>query len=232
MIKINNLNYSYSNKKVLDGLFLDIKANQKVSIIGKSGCGKTTLLKIIMGINLDYSGEVLVYQKPVTKINEQVSIVFQKNGLFEFMSVYDNLKLTKKSDQIIFEIASKLRIEDLLSEYPKQLSGGQLQRANIARALISNKPFMLLDEPTSSLDEFSKEEFHSQVITSLNNNKFGYIIVTHDIKEALVMSERIIVLESGKVKKEFISPFYGDTKSYLKPQFNDLYLEIKKEFYE
>lgn len=231
MIKITNLDYSYNGKKVLKDLFLDIKDNQKVSVIGKSGCGKSTLLKVIMGINTDYQGEVQVCSKPVTSISDDISIVFQKNGLFDFMTIEQNLKLTKQNEQIIKSVTEKLRIDHLLSKYPKDLSGGQLQRANIARGLIMKKKIMLLDEPTSSLDEFAKEEFQKQVIETMQEEDFGYIIVTHDIKEALIMSERIILLADGKVKKEFISPFYGQVDSYLLPEFNQFYLDIKKEFY-
>ncbi len=231
MIKITNLNYSYNSKKVLKDLFLDIKANEKISIIGQSGCGKSTLLKVIMGINQDYEGSVEVNSQPVKGISDDISIVFQKNGLFDFMTIEQNLQLTKQSDELIQQVTAKLRIDHLLNKYPKDLSGGQLQRANIARALIMRKDIMLLDEPTSSLDEFAKEEFQKQVIASLRDDDFGYIIVTHDIKEALVMSERIILLADGKVKKEFRSPFYGKTDSYFQPEFNDFYLEVKKEFY-
>lgn len=231
MIKIENLQYSYSDKKVLNDLFLDIQHDDKVSIIGKSGCGKTTLLKVIMGINTNYQGKIEINNKVVDGISDDISIVFQKNGLFDFMTVRENLRLTHKSDEIILKVTEKLHVDGLLDKYPKQLSGGQLQRANIARGLIMNKKFMLLDEPTSSLDEFAKEEFQKQVMDSLANSDFGYILVTHDIKEALVMSKRIILLEDGKVKREFASPFYGQTDSYTKADFNQKYLEIKKEFY-
>ncbi len=231
MIKITNLNYSYNRKKVLKDLFLDIKANEKISIIGQSGCGKSTLLKVIMGINQDYEGSVEVKSHPVKGISDDISIVFQKNGLFDFMTIEQNLQLTKQDGELIRQVTTKLRIDHLLSKFPKDLSGGQLQRANIARALIMRKDIMLLDEPTSSLDEFAKEEFQKQVIESLQDSDFGYIIVTHDIKEALIMSERIILLADGKVKREFKSPFYGKTDSYLQPEFNDFYLEVKKEFY-
>ncbi len=231
MIKITNLNYSYNRKKVLKDLFLDIKANEKISIIGQSGCGKSTLLKVIMGINQDYEGSVEVKSHPVKGISDDISIVFQKNGLFDFMTIEQNLQLTKQDGELIRQVTTKLRIDHLLSKFPKDLSGGQLQRANIARALIMRKDIMLLDEPTSSLDEFAKEEFQKQVIESLQDSDFGYIIVTHDIKEALIMSERIILLADGKVKREFKSPFYGKIDSYLQPEFNDFYLEVKKEFY-
>lgn len=231
MIKIDNLEYSYKSKKVLKGLFLDIKANEKVSIIGQSGCGKSTLLKVIMGINDNYQGTVKVNGHDVQGIDSDISIVFQKNGLFDFLTISQNLELTKQDPKLISEVTSKLHIEGLLDKYPKALSGGQLQRANIARALIMRKQIMLLDEPTSSLDEFAKEEFQKQVMEALDSTDFGYLIVTHDIKEALVMSERIILLADGVVKKEFKSPFYGKTDSYLLPEFNQQYLAIKKEFY-
>ncbi len=232
MIKLNNIEFSYEEKKVLTGLSLHVRANEKISIIGKSGCGKSTLLKLILGINTNYQGEALLFDKPITEINSDIGIVFQKNGLFDFMTVKENLKQTKVNENEIYEVCDRLGIEEHLHKYPKDLSGGQLQRANIARSLLAKKELILLDEPTSSLDEFAKEEFQKQVMELLNSNDFGYVIVTHDIKEALVLSERIVMLNEGKIKTEFKSPFFGKPDSYLKKEFNELYLKIKKEFYD
>lgn len=232
MITLNNIEFSYNEKKVLKDLSLHVKANQKVSIIGRSGCGKSTLLKLILGINNDYQGEALVFGEKVTKVRSDIGIVFQNNGLFEFMTIEENLLQTKVSKQEVLTVCSRLGIENLLNSYPKALSGGQLQRANIARSLLAKKKLILLDEPTSSLDEFAKEEFQKQVSELLTASDFGYLMVTHDIKEALVMSERIIMMENGAIKTEFVSPFFGKSDSYLTEEFNQMYLEIKKEFYD
>ncbi len=232
MVEINNLNFSYNDKKVLRDLFLNIGDNEKVSIIGPSGCGKSTLLNIILGTLTDYTGKCLVFNEEVNGVNKEISMVFQKNGLFEFLTIKDNLLLATIDEDKIDEYAMKLNILDHLNKYPKDLSGGQLQRANICRSLLMNKHLMLMDEPTSSLDEFAKEAFQKQVMELIAKKDFGYILVTHDIKEALVMSNRIILLKDGNINKEFISPFYSKTDSYLKNEFNDMYLEIKKEFYD
>ncbi len=231
MITLNNINFSYDEKKVLRDLSLHIKDNQKVSIIGKSGCGKSTLLKLILGVNTNYSGTAQVFGESITDVRSDIGVVFQHNGLFEFMTIEENLLQTKVTKSDVFAMCERLGIEALLSKYPKALSGGQLQRANIARSLLAGKKLILLDEPTSSLDEFAKEEFQKQVSELLASSDFGYVIVTHDIKEALVMSERIIMMEDGNVKKEFVSPYFGKPDSYLSEDFNRMYLDIKKEFY-
>ncbi len=232
MVEINNLNFSYNDKKVLRDLFLNIGNNEKVSIIGPSGCGKSTLLNIILGTLPNYEGSVKVFNEEVDGVNQEISMVFQKNGLFEFLTIMDNLLLANCDINKINDYASSLDIIEQLDKYPKDLSGGQLQRANICRSLLMNKHLMLMDEPTSSLDEFAKENFQKQVMNLIAKKDFGYILVTHDIKEALVMSNRIIVLQGGKIKKEFYSPFYSQTNSYLESSFNDMYLEIKREFYD
>lgn len=232
MITLNNIEFSYDEKKVLRDLSLHIKDNEKVSIIGRSGCGKSTLLKLILGINTNYRGSAKVFGQDITEVRSDIGIVFQHNGLFEFMTIEQNLLQTKVSLDQVKTMCSRLGIEELLTKYPKELSGGQLQRANIARSLLAQKKLILLDEPTSSLDEFAKEEFQKQVAELLNDSNFGYVIVTHDIKEALVMSQRVIMMEDGVIKKEFTSPFFGNSDSYLDPEFNQMYLEIKKEFYD
>ncbi len=232
MIKLENIEFSYHEKKVLRGLSLHVKANEKVSIIGKSGCGKSTLLKLLLGINHNYKGTAEVFNEPISDVRSDIGVVFQQNGLFAFMTIFENLKQTKVEDLEINEICKRLNISEHLNKYPKELSGGQLQRANIARSLLAKKKLILLDEPTSSLDEFAKEEFQKQVMELLTSSDFGYVIVTHDIKEALVMSQRIIMLEDGQIKKEFTSPFYGKPESYKDIEFHNKYLEIKKEFYD
>lgn len=232
MVKIDKLNFSYDDKKVFNDLFLNIEDNEKVSIIGNSGCGKSTLLNIILGVNTNYSGSCKVFNQEVDGINSDIGVVFQKNGLFEFYTIFENLQLTGSSHDEIIAIAKELDIEEHLKKFPKALSGGQLQRSNIARTLLLKKHLLLLDEPTSKLDEFTKEVFQKQVMKLLSDSDFGYILVTHDIKEALVMSQRIIILSEGKIKKEFVSPFYGKTDAYLEHSFNDLYLKIKMEFYD
>ncbi len=232
MIEIKNLNFSYGDKEVLKDLFLNVEDCEKISIIGQSGSGKSTLLNIILGIHEIKSGSCKVFGKEVNGVNSDIGVVFQKNGLFEFYTVLENLKMTNATEDEIYIITNKLNINDLLFKFPKDLSGGQLQRANIARTLLLKKHLLLLDEPTSSLDEFAKENFQKQVMEILSNSDFGYLLVTHDIKEALVLTKRIVVLKNGKIAKEFVSPFYGNTTAYLSHEFNNFYLEIKKEFYD
>lgn len=231
MIKIDHLLFSYNDKQVIKDVSLALKTNEKVAIVGPSGCGKSTLLKLILGIYSDYQGEINVFGQPSKKINPNIGIVFQKNGLYEFLTVYQNLKLTKCTDDDILEIVKILGIESVLYQYPKNISGGQLQRANIARSLILNKQLLLLDEPTSNLDEFTKDEFQKQIINLNNSTNFGYILVTHDIKEAMVLSKRIFIMKDGKLITEYPSPYFGKLNNELEPEFNQLYLKIKEEFY-
>ncbi len=189
MIKIKNLCKSYSDLVVFDNFNLNIKKGKITCIVGESGSGKTTLLNVLANLT-DYTGEV---------DRVECSYVFQKPNLFPNMTVKKNLELVCKDQEKINAVANELFISEKLNSYPNHLSGGQAQRVALARAILFDKELLLLDEPFSNLDvglRFSLLE----KIKRLHSEKGNTILmVTHDVKEAVSVADRVVVLKDGEI---------------------------------
>ncbi len=210
-LEIKNLTKKYE-KPVLKDITFNAKKGEFISILGPSGCGKSTLLKIVAGLEKEDSGQIFIEGKKVNSLHPKdrnISMVFQNYALYPHMKVFDNiaigLKLRKLRQQKIKErvqnIASLLKISDLLDRYPSQLSGGQQQRVALARAIVKNPSLFLLDEPLSNLDAQIREQTRSELKRLFNKIDATVIYVTHDQIEAMTMSDRIIVMSNGKIQQ-------------------------------
>ena len=188
MIKIKNLYKAYGENVVFDNLNLEFEDNKITVILGESGSGKTTLLNCIASLT-DYKGEIT---------SSRCSYVFQKPNLFNNLTVKDNLKIVNDSETAVLEMAKKLQIEDKLLSYPKHLSGGQAQRVSLARGLIYNAKIVLLDEPFSNLDIALRYSLINEFKTLQKESPKTVVFVTHDIKEAVSLADRIIVIKKGE----------------------------------
>lgn len=219
VINLHNLNQSFKSNTGTFTLFkdfnLDIKdfkdVGQFISIMGQSGCGKSQLLKIISGLNKPQSGSVKIYGKEQTD-KDAIPMVFQQYSSFPWMSVLDNIALplkmkgvskserTEKAMEII-KIVGLEGHENKWAQYPI-LSGGQLQRVSLGRALIANSQILLLDEATGALDIKMKREMQDTLLNVFYNSKFDptVINVTHSIEEAVYLSNRIYILEANPCK--------------------------------
>lgn len=186
-MKIQNLNVSYSDKKVFENFNLDIKDGEITCVLGPSGAGKTTLLNAIA--NLIPSG--------IEKV--KTAYVFQEPRLVNAVTVYQNLKLVTDDENSILTALKKVGLEDKKGAYPSRLSGGEKQRINLARALVSGGDVWLLDEPFSSLDVKLKLELYDLFISLWETEKKPCVFVTHDIEEALMLAGRIVVIKGGKI---------------------------------
>lgn len=215
MLEIVNLFKSYGNEAVLKDINLNIKNGEVVSIIGKSGGGKSTLLKCINKLEHIDSGEIIFNKKSINDydlidLRKQIGIVFQEFNLFEHLTVLENITLPlekvkktskKESVKIAKKLLSDVGLIEKINSYPHELSGGQKQRVAIIRTLSMYPSIILLDEPTSALDQEMKYEV-LELIKKISKSKITLIIVTHEVEFAKKISDRIITLEKGKIKKQ------------------------------
>ena len=254
-VVLKNLVKSYDGKRnIIDGINLEIKDKEFIVLVGSSGCGKSTILRLISGLEDITSGEILIDSKIVNNIHPKdrdIAFVFQSYALYPHMSVYENiafgLKMRKYSKQEIDtkvrDVAKALNLEDLLERKPKQLSGGQRQRVALGRAIVRNPKVFLMDEPLSNLDANLRVQMRSEIKRLHQKLKTTFIYVTHDQTEALTMGDRIVVLDKGKIqqadtpeeiynnpKNNFVAGFIGQM-NFINVSVNNGVFKIEdKEF--
>lgn len=213
-VQIHNLNKSFAMKegelKVLDNINIDIKKGEFICILGTSGCGKSTMLRMLAGLDTLYTGEVKVDGEEVKGPNPNIGMIFQESRLFPWMRVRDNIKfgITKgvsKEEQaeLIEKHIELVGLKGFEKSYPHQLSGGMQQRVSIARSLIGNPKILLLDEPFGALDALTRMNMQQETLRIWEKEQATMILVTHDIDEAIYLGSRIVILSSrpGKVKE-------------------------------
>lgn len=209
-LKIENVNKTFMNNKVenkvLENINLDIKEGEFVSLLGPSGCGKTTLLTIIGGFQSCEEGQVLLNNKVVDRPGIDRAFVFQNYALFPWKTVKANVEFPMKQQKLSKEEREKkleelLEISDLKGKekmYPHQLSGGMKQRVAVIRALACNPEVLLMDEPLGAVDFKMRQNLQEQLENIWIKNKITAIMVTHDVDEAVYMSDRVVVMSRDK----------------------------------
>ncbi|HAT4282823.1 TPA: ABC transporter ATP-binding protein [Clostridium perfringens] len=226
-IKLINIEKNFGNKKIYDKFSLNFEEGKINCILGKSGCGKSTLLNIISNLEEINSGEII-------GVPEKIAYVFQEDRLIEWNSIYTNMELpllkfyTKdEREEKIKNILREVELEDYINSYPKELSGGMRQRANIARALLYNGKLLLMDEPFKSLDKSSKENIIKIFKKNHLEKNNTVIMVTHDINEALSLGDNIFIL--GGSPAILMDKFKDVQRSKEKNNIEDKILLILKE---
>jgi putative spermidine/putrescine transport system ATP-binding protein len=207
-LEIKNVNKSYDGKKILRNINLTVSKGNFVSLLGQSGCGKTTLLRIIAGLEQADSGSILLDGKDITNMPVQVrniSIVFQNYALFPHMNVFENiaygLKVKKHNPAQIRDkvngVLQKVNLQIKAKQNVSLLSGGEQQRVALARAIVTEPQIILLDEPLSNLDHSLRLQARNELKRLQNDIGITSIYVTHDQSEALALSDKISVLDNG-----------------------------------
>lgn len=216
ILQLKNVSLTYQTKddeiNAIDNLSFYCNKGDFVSIIGPSGCGKTTVLSIIAGLISPTSGSVSIEGKTPNPKNGNIGYMLQKDQLFSWRTIYKNvclpLEIKKEKDAKKFacanELLNKYGLENFKNKYPKQLSGGMRQRAALIRTLVSNPTILLLDEPFSALDSQTRLTVCDDVYKIIKNEEKTTILVTHDISEAISMSDIIIVLSERPAKVKSI----------------------------
>lgn len=208
MLKLERIAKSFGETKILDDLSLEINKGEIISILGPSGSGKTTLLNLILGINEADSGRIIFDNEDLTYIPMEkrgFNIVFQDYALFPNLNAYENIiyglknKKNISTQEEVNDLIHLLGLEKHLNKKIDQLSGGQKQRVAIARTMVMKPRILLLDEPLSALDGVIKESIKERIKTIAKEYNLTTIIVTHDPEEALTLSDRVLIINEGKI---------------------------------
>lgn len=217
VIELKDITMSYGPNKILEHFNLSVEQGTFLTMIGSSGCGKTTALKLMNGLLTPEKGTVLINGQDIAKtdINElrrNIGYVIQEIGLFPHMTIEKNIcyvsNLYKSRDKAaIADRARKLAKivgleESMLTRYPSELSGGQRQRVGIARALMNSPKIILMDEPFGAVDEITRKRLQEEILRIHEELGGTIVFVTHDIKEALRLGSRILVMDQGKIVQD------------------------------
>lgn len=200
-----------SRTVILDGIDLNIGAKEYISVIGHSGCGKSTLLRIIAGLDRATSGLVTLEGKEIRKPGAERMMVFQNYALLPWLTVRENIRLAvdevfknaarAEKNEAIQEHLAMVNLTHAADRYPDEISGGMKQRVGIARALITRPKMLLMDEPFGALDALTKRKLQAQVLKIWESHRQAVMMITHDVDEAIYMSDRIILMTNGPEAK-------------------------------
>lgn len=238
ILEVKNVEKSYESKKIIEDISIDLRKGEIISLLGLSGVGKTTLFNIISGVESPDSGEVILKGEEITAKPGHISYMLQKDLLIEQKTILDNIILPLRIKGVKKNIAIKkaneyLEMFGLLGyekSYPNSLSGGMRQRAAFLRTYFASEEVVLLDEPFSALDAITKKEIHKWYKEISQRLNLSTIFITHDIDEALEMSDRIYLMigSPGKIENEVvIRSIEGDftlTKEFLEYKKEILHL--------
>lgn len=230
-IELKNINKSYylDNNKiaVLDNFSLNIDSKKITVILGKSGCGKTTLLRLIQGLENFDSGEII-------NPNLKITTVFQDSLLIPWLNVYDNIIFSLKRKEIneteIQELLELIGLTKFRMAFHHSLSGGMKARVSLARAIAYKPDYILMDEPFAALDYFTKEQMLNELLKLHRYKKCGILFITHSIDEALFLADNIVIMQARKVKKIYTVPY--EERDLLDEKFIKLKKEILKNLKE
>jgi osmoprotectant transport system ATP-binding protein len=241
LIKFNNVVKTYKDSvTALKGINLEIKAGELVTLIGPSGCGKSTTMKMINRLVEPTSGEILVDGQDISRIDpvelrRNIGYVIQHIGLFPHMRIKDNVEIVprlKKMNRAVYEkrtdeLMDMVGLDPILykNRYPAELSGGQQQRIGVIRAMAAEPSIILMDEPFSALDPISREQLQDELIRLQEEVNKTIVFVSHDMDEALKISDRIVLMKDGEIvqtdtpdrilrhpKNDFVRAFIGDER--------------------
>ncbi|KHD15371.1 ABC transporter ATP-binding protein [Clostridium butyricum] len=247
MIEFKNIKKSYKSKIILENFNLSIDDGKLVVLIGASGCGKTTLLKMINRLISITEGEILINGKNINnmdpiKLRRGIGYVIQQTGLFPHMTVKENIEIIprlmkiseRKIERKTIELLNMVGLDpdEYLYRYPAELSGGQQQRVGVARAFATDAEIILMDEPFSALDPITRAELQEQLFNIQKEYNKTIVFVTHDMDEAINIADMICILKDGKIiqydtpenilknpENDYVEEFVGKNKIWAKPEF-------------
>lgn len=204
-LELVKVHKSFGNKKVLSDISLEINPGEFVAVVGRSGCGKSTLLRLIAGLENSSRGNVFLDGKPSQRLNSKVRMMFQDARLLPWQKVVANVQLGLLNAKFentrykAMQVLHAVGLGDRASEWPAVLSGGQKQRVSLARALACEPHLLLLDEPLGALDALTRIEMQQLLENLWQEKRFTALLITHDVEEAVVLADRVILIENGQI---------------------------------
>lgn len=220
-LEVKHINKKFKNEQIVKELSISLEAQKTLSILGQSGCGKTTMLKIIGGLVSADTGSILVNNIEVNELSPEkrgIVYLYQEDLLFPHLTVYENIAFglrikklpNKEVDNRVRAMVKSIELENQIDKMPHQLSGGQRQRVSFGRAIITNPKLLLLDEPFGSLDAGTRKRMQMLFKKIAAEFQITSLFVTHDLKEAILMGDEIAFMRKGnlkiyKSKKDFIN---------------------------
>jgi osmoprotectant transport system ATP-binding protein len=238
MIKVDGISKQFGMVKAVDAISFEVQAQENLILLGTSGCGKTTTLKMINRLIEPSQGNIYINNKNILEqqpevLRRGIGYVLQNNGLFPHYTVAENIAIVpqllkwdkKRTESRIAELMEKLHLDkSYLHVYPNELSGGQQQRVGLARALVSDPPVLLMDEPFGSLDNVTRSNIHKEFKALDELKRKTIIMVTHDVQEAFELGDRICLMDKGKIVQSGIpaellfNPANDFVENFLKDQ--------------
>jgi len=208
-LELKNVSRTFSGKTVVQNISISVKPGEIIGLLGTSGCGKSTVLRAISGLDNEYDGEIDINGKKTKEVHDETGFIFQEPRLLPWLTVIENiifgLKGKKKENlERAEQYLANVGLDDCGDLYPRQLSGGMAQRVAIARALVTSPEILLLDEPFSALDAFTKMQLQDLLLDIWNMYQSTLVLVTHDVDEALYLCDRVVILrgQPGEIVKE------------------------------
>ncbi|AQW87812.1 nitrate/sulfonate/bicarbonate ABC transporter, ATP-binding protein [Campylobacter pinnipediorum subsp. caledonicus] len=239
-LRLKEISHSFGDTHILKNINFHINKNEIVSIIGPSGCGKSTIFNIAAGLINPSFGQVLLDDKDITGKSGNVGYMLQKDLLLPFKTVLENVALPQiikgKSKSEAYSKAmsyfKEFGLDGMQNEYPKMLSGGMRQRAALLRTYLFEKDLILLDEPFSALDAMTKESIHNWYLDVVRDMKLTTLFITHDIEEAILLSDRIYILDKkpASLSQEILVPLLRP-RDALSDDIIKIKREIKNKFF-
>ena len=200
-VRLAGVEKRFGDRAVLRGIDLDIRAGRFVAIVGRSGGGKSTLLRLLAGLDTASGGEVLLDGRPFSGLPAGVRMLFQDARLLPWQRVIDNVGIARGPGwrERAAAVLADVGLHDRGGEWPAVLSGGQRQRVALARALVSRPRLLLLDEPFGALDALTRMEMHALLARICARDRFTTVLITHDVVEAVTLADRVLVLKEGRI---------------------------------
>lgn len=238
-LEFNGISHRYNDDaQVIKALSLQIEEGEFVSLLGRSGCGKTTLMKMAAGLIAPKQGTVRIADEFVTKPTNQIGVVFQAPTLLEWETVAANVLLpislnrrpNRADEELVFHFLDLMGLTAYAQKYPAELSGGQQSRVAIARALMRKPRLLLMDEPFAALDALTREALQEELINLCASKKMTVLFITHDIAEAVYLSKRVVVLHGGAIAGQYEVPLPEQRSFEMRytAEFNQVCLAVRR----